>query len=116
MPRTVANFERVNRHKKSWIGPTTTRAPLPGGDLCRGGASRADGVPGNFVLEWVLTLQFVLLLFGYSSHQGFIISGPETLGAEQHHVTTNAALNSDKVLNDHLGVIKVTDIGRKIAH
>jgi hypothetical protein len=62
------------------------------------------------------TLQLVFLLVGHSPHQDFIISGPEALGAEQHHVTTNAALNSDKVLDDHLGVIKVTDVGRKIAH
>jgi len=62
------------------------------------------------------TLQLVLLLFGHSPHQDFIISGPETLSTEQHHVTTNSALNSDKVLYDHLGVIKITNIGRKIAH
>ncbi len=62
------------------------------------------------------TLQLVLLLFSHSSHQGFIISGAETLGTEQHHVTTNAALNSNKVLDDHLSVIKITDIGRKIPH
>ncbi len=62
------------------------------------------------------TLQLVFFLFGHSPHQGFIISGPETLGTEQHHVTTNAALNSDKVLNNHLSVIKIADIGRKIAH
>jgi len=62
------------------------------------------------------TLQLVLLLFGHSPHQGFIISGPETLGTEQHHVTTNSALNSDKILDDHLGVIKITDTGRQITH
>lgn len=62
------------------------------------------------------TLQLVLLLFGHSPYQGFIISGAETLCTEQHHVTTNAALNSDKVLDNHLGVIKITDIGRKVTH
>jgi len=62
------------------------------------------------------TLQLVFLLFGHPPHQGFIISGPETLGTEQHHVTTNAALNSYKVLDDYLGVIKITDTGRKISH
>jgi hypothetical protein len=58
------------------------------------------------------TLQLILLLFGHSPHQGFIISGPETLGTEQHHVTTNAALNSDKLFDDHLGVINVAHIER----
>lgn len=62
------------------------------------------------------TLQFVFFLFGHSPHQGLITPGPETFGAEQHHVTTNAALNSDKVLNSHFGVIKIADIGRKVAH
>jgi len=62
------------------------------------------------------TFQFVLLFFGHSPHQGFIISGPETFGAEQHHVTADAALNSDQVLDDHLGIIKIADTGRKIAH
>jgi hypothetical protein len=68
------------------------------------------------VLKRIPTLQLVLLLFGHPPHQDFIISSPETLGAEQHHVTTNAALNSNKVLDDHLGVIKITDIRRKVAH
>jgi hypothetical protein len=71
---------------------------------------------GTFELERIPTLQLVLLLFGHAPHQGFIISSPETLGTEQHHVTTNSALNSDKVLDGHLGVVKITDIGRKIAH
>ena len=70
----------------------------------------------NFALERMPTLQLVLLLFGHSPHQDFIISGPETLGTEQHHVTANGALNSNKVLDDHFGVVKITDIGRKIAH
>lgn len=67
-------------------------------------------------LKRMPTFQLVLLFFGHSPHQGFIISGPETLGAEQHHVTTNSALNSDKVLDDHLGIIKIADIGGKISH
>ncbi|HZE03254.1 MAG TPA: hypothetical protein VE155_15990, partial [Pseudonocardiaceae bacterium] len=49
------------------------------------------------VLKRMSTFQLGFLLFGHSPHQGFIISGPETLGTEQHHITTNAALNSDKV-------------------
>ena len=68
------------------------------------------------VLKGMPTLHLVLFLFGHSSHQGFIISGPETLGTEQHHVATNAALDSNKVFDDHLRVVKITDIGRKIAH
>ncbi len=88
----------------------------------------SDGSPtGDFVkiklselrqleLERMPALQFVLLLFSHPPHQGFIISSPETLGTEQHHVTTNSALNSDKVLDGHLGVVKITDIGRKISH
>ncbi len=82
--------------------------------LTRAGGSSPRSPAG--VLKRMPTLQLVLLLFGHSPHQGFIIPGPETLGAEQHHVTTNSALYSDKVLDDHLGVIKITDIGRKIAH
>ena len=46
-------------------------------------------------LERIPTLQLVLLLLGQPPHQGFIISGPETLGIEQHHVTKNAEPTSD---------------------
>ena len=70
----------------------------------------------NFALERMPTLQFVLLLLGHSPHQSFIIFCPETLGTEQHHVSANAALDSDKVLDDHLSVININDIRRKVAH
>jgi hypothetical protein len=70
----------------------------------------------NSELQRMPTLQLVLLLFGHTPHQRFITSGPKTLGTEQHHVTTNSALNSDKVLDDNLGVVKLTDFGRKTAH
>lgn len=81
------------------------------------GMSATDArVCNNVELERIPALQLVLLLFGHPPHQGFIISGPETFGTEQHHITTNAALNSDKVLDDHLGVLKITDTGRNVAH
>lgn len=84
-------------------------------DCCNTIARRLTAIHAA-VLKRIPTLQLILFLFGHSSHQGFIASGSETLGTEQHHVATNAALNSNKVLDDHLGVINITDIGGKITH
>ena len=69
---------------------------------------------GNFELERIPTLQLVLLLFGHPPHQSFIIFSPKR--SALNSVTYPQIRHSTRTRYSmiHLGVAKVTDIGRRL--